>query len=148
MWERLDHGLANNEWFLRFAGARVYHLHSDSSNHLPLLIMPSGLEMDRKKKVFRFEEMWLLDKGCTEIVEAVWCSNDFVHSDFQVLKKIERCGVELTKWSREKFGSLRKELDKKRRMLADAKRESMKSRMNNRVRELKLEIKTLMDKEN
>ena len=53
------------------------------------------------------------------------------------------CGIKKVE-----FGSVRKELDTKRRMLADAKRESMKSRMNNRVRELKLEIKALMDKEN
>ena len=87
----------------------------------------------------------ILDHG---LANYEWSSNDFVHSDSQVLKKIERCGVELTKWSREKFGSVRKELDTKRRMLVDAEKKSLKSGMNNRVRELKLEIKALMDKEN
>lgn len=54
--------------------------------------------------------------------------------------------MELTKWSREKFGSVRKELETKIRMLADAERESMKSRINNRIKELKLEIEALMNK--
>lgn len=125
MWERLDRGLANYEWFTRFAWARVYHLHSDSSNHRPILIVPTGFEMDKKKKIFRFEEMWLSDKGCTETVEVVWFSHDFDHLDSLVTKKIEKCGVEPTKWSQEKFGSVRKELETKRTMLVDAKRDSM-----------------------
>ena len=92
------------------------------------------------------QSVWeILDHG---LANYEWSSNDFVHSDSQVLKKIERCGVELTKWSREKFGSVRKELDTKRRMLVDAEKKSLKSGMNNRVRELKFEIKALMDKEN
>ena len=77
VWERLNRGLANYEWFARFSGERVHHLHSDSSDHRPILIIPIGLEVDRKKKNFRFEEMWLSNKGCSNTVEAVWLSHDF-----------------------------------------------------------------------
>ena len=101
VWERLDRGLANYEWLTRFAGARVHHLHSNSSDHRPILIVPAGLEVDRKKKLFRFEEMWLSDKGCAETVESVWRSQNFDHSNFRVMAKIEKCGVELLKWSRD-----------------------------------------------
>ena len=104
--------------------------------------------MDRKKKIFRFEEMWLSDKGCAETVEVVWLSHDFNHSNFRVMDKIEKCGVELLKWSQEHFGSVKIELMLKRKMLAKAEKEAMMSRCNNWVRELKLEIDTLMDKEN
>ena len=148
VWERLDRGLANYEWLTRFVGARVQHLHSNSSDHRPILIVPVELEVDRKKKLFRFEEMWLSDKGCAEMEESVWLAQNFDHSNFQVMAKIEKCGVELMKWSREHFGSMKKELLLKRNMLAKAKIEAMQSGCNECVRQLKLEIDTLMDKEN
>ena len=77
--ERLDHDLANYEWLLMFTGVRVHYLHFDSSNHYPIWIVPTGLEIDKKKKLFRFKEMWLLDKGCTDKVEAMWLSYGFEH---------------------------------------------------------------------
>ncbi|XP_050249632.1 uncharacterized protein LOC126696915 [Quercus robur] len=148
VWERLDRGLANYEWLTKFVGARVYHLHSDSSDHCPLLITLTDLKVACKKKIFRFEEMWLFDKGCSDTVEAVWLTNEFDHSNNQILGKIEKCGVELTKWSREKFGNVRNELEKKRRQLAEAEKVAMELGLNTRVRELKSEIEILLDREN
>ena len=43
---------------------------------------------------------------------------------------------------------MRKKLDMKRRLLAKVEKDSMISSVNNRVRELNLEIGTLLDKEN
>ena len=148
VWERLDQWLANYEWLTRFARARVHHLHSDSSDHRPLLITLIGLEVSCKKKIFKYEEMWLSDKGCSDTVEAVWLSSDFDFLNNRILRKIEKCGVELTKWRREKFGNVRTELEKKRRQLAEAKRSAMELGLNTRVRELKSEIEILLDKEN
>ena len=88
MWERLDRGLANYEWLARFARARVHHLHSDSSDHRPILIIPTGLDVVRKKKIFGFEEMWLSNKGCFDIVEAVWLSSDSNHINNRILRKL------------------------------------------------------------
>ena len=45
IWERLDRGLANNGWFLKFPGARVHHLHCNSSDHCPLLIVLAPLDV-------------------------------------------------------------------------------------------------------
>ena len=148
VWERLDWGLANYEWLTKFAGARVHHLHSDSFDHRPLLITLTDLEVARKKKIFRFEEMWLSDKGCSNTVEAVWLTNESDPSNKRILGKIEKCGVELTKWSREKFGNVRNELEKKRRQLAEAEKIAMELGLNTRVRESKSEIEILLDREN
>ena len=70
IWERLDRGLATNDWFLKFPGTKIHHLHCYSSDHLPLFINLSGLELPVKREVFRFEEMWLSDDRCGETVEA------------------------------------------------------------------------------
>ena len=45
---------------------------STTSDHKFLWIEQSELDCLPKKKMFRFEEMWLGDKGCGETVEGVW----------------------------------------------------------------------------
>ena len=69
IWERLDRGLANNGWFLKFLGARVHHLHCNSSDHCPLLIVLAPLDIPQRKKPFHFEEMWLSHPNCGETVQ-------------------------------------------------------------------------------
>ncbi|KAK9988593.1 hypothetical protein SO802_028832 [Lithocarpus litseifolius] len=49
----------------------VHHLCCDSSNHIPIHIVYSGMDPPRRKKLFQFEEMWLSNPGCKEIVQAV-----------------------------------------------------------------------------
>ena len=70
IWERLDQGLATNDWFLKFLGTKIHHLHCYSSDHLLLFINLYGLEHPVKRKEFRFEEMWLSNDRCGETVEA------------------------------------------------------------------------------
>ena len=52
IWERLDRGLAINSWFLKFPRTKVHHLRCDSSDHVPLHIIFSGLEPHNRKKPF------------------------------------------------------------------------------------------------
>ena len=59
IWERLDRGLATNQWFMKYPGTQVFHLPCLSSNLYPLLINLTGIETPSYKKPFRFEEMWL-----------------------------------------------------------------------------------------
>ena len=54
IWERLDRGLANNGWFLKFPGAWVHHLHCNSSDHCPLLIVLAPLDIPLRKKTIPF----------------------------------------------------------------------------------------------
>ena len=75
VWERLDWAFANNDWFLIFTRTRKHHLNANSSDHCPLWIIPDRLDHPCISKPFRFE-IWLLDKGCTKTVKAVWLSPD------------------------------------------------------------------------
>ena len=92
--------------------------------------------------------MWLSNKGCGRVIEAVWRKNSSHEADAQVLKKIERCGTKLTQWSRRNFGHVRKEIVEKRKWLAKAELEARQSGCNFQVRELKLKINELLVKEN
>ena len=58
--------------------------------------------------------MWLADKGCGETIERVWQARYDEDENMRVIQKIENCGRELTSWSRDNFGNVRRELEKKK----------------------------------
>ena len=114
VWERLDRGLATREWMLKFAGTGVHHLPPFTSDHNPLWIVPRDLIFSTTTKPFRFEEMWLIEKGCTDTIQAIWAEQDSTDLGIRVIKKIEKCGVELKMWTMKSFGSIRRELELKK----------------------------------
>ena len=96
---RLDRCMATNSWFQKFPGSRVHHLSCMSSDHSPLLINLSGVPDLRRKKCFRFEEMWLSDPTCGEMIEDVWGSTRDQNPSIAILKKMANCEKELTWWN-------------------------------------------------
>ena len=52
IWERLDRCLVNNSWFMKFGGSRVFHLSYNSSDHVPILISLSGVNLPTRKFFF------------------------------------------------------------------------------------------------
>ena len=108
-------------------------MNSSTSDHKFLWIDPSFLDFQLKKKIFRFEEMWLADKGCGETVEGVWQASYEGSENLKVIRKIEKCGKELTFWSRNNFGNVRRELVKKRRELNRAEQQAVRTRYSFRV---------------
>ena len=114
IWERLDRAVALHEWFIRLSGSRVHHVDSSTFDHKFLWLELSDLDFHSKKKTFRFEEMWLADQGWGKMVEGVWQARYDEAENLKVIRKIEKCGKELTSWSRNNFGNVRNELVKKK----------------------------------
>lgn len=65
----------------------------------------------------------------------------------KILKKVDRCGLELTKWSKHCFGSVRKELEKKRKQLVHSEKRAMQGCSDGRMKQLEAEINKLLDRE-
>ena len=127
IWERLDRGLATNNWFLLFPSTKIHHLHCYSSDHLPLFINLYSLEIPGKRKVFRFEEMWLSDDRCGETVEDAWTSTESPDPSSAILKKVAKCEQDLTWWNNNCFGNMRRTLVDKKKLLAAAELDVMRS---------------------
>lgn len=66
-----------------------------------------------------------------------------------MIRKIEACGVELTRWSRDHFGNIIKELEKKkkRKELTQAERVAIQGGELGKVWQLQKEVNALTDKE-
>lgn len=60
------------------------------------------------------------DAGYSRTVEAVWKEYSAEPWGTRIIKKVDKCGKELESWSRKNFGNVRRELEKKRRLLVQA----------------------------
>ncbi|XP_075633405.1 uncharacterized protein LOC142605862 [Castanea sativa] len=144
IWERLDRVVATNEWFDKFPDTKVYHLDVTTFDHKPLWVVLEIMECCQHRP-FRFEQMWMTESGCSDTIEAVWRSGEVDPRSVKLLNKVDRCGIELTKWSKKIFGSVRAELEKK--LLQQAERRAIQGGNTVWMRTLEREINGLMDKE-
>lgn len=100
-WERLDQGVANYDWLLRFPTGRVRHLHCFTSDHCLIILAldPNGENHKWRRKPFRFEAIWLIDPGLKDIVTRVWDCNVEGTPMFTTTKKLKKCKRMLKAWN-------------------------------------------------
>jgi hypothetical protein len=69
--ERLDRGLANQNWVLQFPNSLINHLPATQSDHCPILISTFGSYRNIPKP-FQFEAFWTRDKSSHAVVAEAW----------------------------------------------------------------------------
>ncbi|XP_074356469.1 uncharacterized protein LOC141696188 [Apium graveolens] len=69
---RLDRVLANTQWLDFFDGEKVYNLEGSPSDHSPLLLCPEVQQRGNKKRSFHFENAWLTEPICFQIIKECW----------------------------------------------------------------------------
>ncbi|KAL5555663.1 hypothetical protein UlMin_037899 [Ulmus minor] len=115
--ERLDRMLGNREWMDLFPNSRVHHLNLRGSDHRPLLV--ELLQADEfslfgknwKRGRFHFEEAWVDEAGCSNIIKEHWNSRS-VDSLDGVASKLRLCASDLEKWNLDSFRSLKLQVRK------------------------------------
>lgn len=116
--ERLDRGVANSLWWSKFPQVRVTHLTRVLSDHCPILVDWAGRKktggLEKRVKLFRFEDMWLQEADCTKVIRNAWGTTDLMFN-------ISRCRGALSAWSKIHFGNLPKEIDKCKKSWTDYK---------------------------
>ena len=81
------------------------------------------------------------------MVEAAWRSCVSLNPNKEILGKIEKCGKDLSWWNYNVFGNVRRELKKKKDMLAEEEVVALRTGSNVRIKELQREINELLDRE-
>nr|POE80495.1 hypothetical protein CFP56_04852 [Quercus suber] len=107
--ERLDGAFANSTWLEIFPATRVQHLHSNASNHKPMIIKPKGI-VQCKNKPFCFNSMWMKEDGCRATIVDAWGYPSYDSSMILASSKIKHCGEKLVEWSQTSFGSIKSQL--------------------------------------
>ena len=99
--ERLDRAVANKEWLDMFPISSVSHIFSHASDHMPLILqtrMDNSFQ-GRIARGFKFEEQWLLEEECGNVVEEAWVQMGGADSPMaNVRAKINHCGAVLDAW--------------------------------------------------
>ncbi|XP_074342277.1 uncharacterized protein LOC141679769 [Apium graveolens] len=92
--ERLDRGLATQDWRNLFPLAEVQVLEVATSDHLPLHLQLNKKVYVPRGRCFKFENVWLKEKDCINLVQTSWN-----HSEGkEILEKIHYCCVKLDEW--------------------------------------------------
>lgn len=100
--------------FLTF---QVVHLGCGMSDHKPIQILTLGIT-PRRNRPWQFEQTWLSEVGCHEIVKAAWGAELMSPTMNQVGKKIKLCQRDLKWWSSRFFKNISWTLNEKKYLLS------------------------------
>ncbi|XP_074322934.1 uncharacterized protein LOC141659900 [Apium graveolens] len=92
--ERLDRGMATSRWTEMFPLAEVKILEVTTSDHMPILLQLNRQVFVQRGRRFKFENMWIKDRECRNIVQACWEEED----GGDLMGKIMRCCTKLEEW--------------------------------------------------
>lgn len=103
---RLDRGLVDASWLQLFPSVKLYNMEGSPSDHSPILLEPKTNILRKGRRRFRFENAWLTEPLCFQLVKDSWEAN----SEVDILQKIQFCGEELDVWGREVTGCFSKRI--------------------------------------
>lgn len=116
---RLDRAVASNTWSDRFAAARVRHLMTSRSDHLPAVLLT--LERDERerppRKPWHYEIMWEREESLPEEIKVAWEQGLDMSMLADVSERLARVMESLRSWSKEMFGAVNNEIKELKRTL-------------------------------
>lgn len=68
----LDRAMVSSTWCTLFPLTKLYNLEGSPSDHSPIFLEPKTIQRGKNKKWFRFENAWLLEPLCYQIVKDNW----------------------------------------------------------------------------
>lgn len=101
---RLDRALVSNDFLNVFTEAKLYNLEISTSDHSPIFLELHKTDVFSPTKHFCFENAWLREPMCEQIVEGVWNSG----SSRSFYEKMDECSEILSSWGQEITGSFKK----------------------------------------
>ena len=119
IWKRLDRAMSTTDWVERFPATKVHSLVCGQSDHSPIVILPKGI-LVKSQRLWRFEQFWLEQEGCHDIVARSWAAAHSGSPMAAVIGKIDRCQTKLKKWSKKSGCNVSQTLVDKKKMLCKA----------------------------
>ncbi|XP_071678929.1 uncharacterized protein [Lolium perenne] len=117
---RLDRVVADNRWRNIFSEARVVHKVSPCSDHCPIVLHCEKEEARIQQASYkRYEVMWEREACLPEHISNAWAARGSKNNLDQVQSGLAGVMEHLHKWSKEKFGSVRMQLEKPRTRLEE-----------------------------
>ena len=135
--------MSTADWFDLFPATKVQILSCVSSDHSLILILPEGFGI-KSQRPWRFEQMWLENRGYHNAVLEVWDRAVSGSPMAAVVSKLEACQEKLIQWSKHSFCNVSVELKEKRKLLQVAEREAALGKNTEVFMQLKSEVSELL----
>uniref|UniRef100_A0A803P8S6 Reverse transcriptase domain-containing protein n=1 Tax=Cannabis sativa TaxID=3483 RepID=A0A803P8S6_CANSA len=103
---RLDRALVSSTWYQSFPNTRLINLDTSPSDHNPLCLELEVQNVVPPIRRFRFENAWLKEPLCFEIVHDCWNH----HGNGNITSKIEACATKLATWGKGVTGNFKKRI--------------------------------------
>ncbi|KAL9658997.1 hypothetical protein QQ045_028256 [Rhodiola kirilowii] len=135
---RLDRVLADDSWRRNFPRAAVSHIHLHVSDHQLLVLDTDKICQVSRKKLFRFEAMWLEHPQYNSQMRDFWNSCGEGRDSWS--KKLMACSAMLRSWNRSVFEDVRKKIEKLKHDLEMVKSEYRSEDMIEREKNISEEL--------
>ncbi|KAJ8440832.1 hypothetical protein Cgig2_000720 [Carnegiea gigantea] len=99
--------LHNPDWSLLFSKVKVFHLNAKLSDYLPIHLRLKGgrqeINRNSTKRNFKFENMWALHDGCSDVIKQAWSHSQTLCSALDMERSIKICASEPSAWNSTDF---------------------------------------------
>ncbi|CAB4310240.1 unnamed protein product [Prunus armeniaca] len=117
--ERLDRGLATDQWVATFSGVTLHHLAVVGSDHL-MLMLHTQVPPSKWRKRFIYDPRWGEAEGCPGVVQHRWARQFTGPRGVQVTKKLRWVRRGLLDWRRSEWWSSKASIELLRKDLCQA----------------------------
>ncbi|XP_074347402.1 uncharacterized protein LOC141686257 [Apium graveolens] len=97
---RWDRALTSASWLDLFPSVKLYNLEGSTSDHSPILLVPEEDSKFVGQRHFRFENTWLTEPMCRQLVFESW----EMTSSMDIQTKVKICGENLYQRGKEITG--------------------------------------------
>ena len=104
-----------------FPATKVLTLECGTSDHKPVIIHLMGIP-GKKQRPWRFEQVWLDDRGYHVTVHTTRNQNFGNFLMTNVAGKVNNCQSSLEWWSKQNFGNITRQLVEKKKQLKEVER--------------------------
>lgn len=105
---RLDRALVSRSWTKVFVNAKLVNLEISTSDHCPILLEPITVNTTPRSRKLKFENAWLREPVCWQIVEDSWRTHQ--NQAFQI--KVSRCLEDVSAWGQDFTGNFKKRISR------------------------------------
>lgn len=140
---RLDRALVSNQWLILHKEATLLNMKVTTSDHMPIFLELSQDARPGNSRHFRFENAWLREPKCKEIVTDCWLTNSALDYD----QKISICQKKLGLWGKEITGNFAQRIRQCKHRLKHLKQRRVSHSVQMYIEEQKIFNEILIQKE-
>ncbi|XP_019225845.1 PREDICTED: uncharacterized protein LOC109207390 [Nicotiana attenuata] len=129
---RIDRVFTNNDWVNKLPASEVHYMPAGVYDHSPAIIQWEGTGAP-KMRIFRYYNIWSMDKSFMIRVEGTWRQQIQGTKMFKVVGKLNTLNKVLIKLNKDRFAEVEKQEDESMKKLIECQEKIQKETRNERL---------------